>query len=186
MAEEEKTKEGAVQPAVEPAGTQPAVEAAPEAQHNKLLLAWKAPEFISHPKGKRWFLTAGIITLALIAYALYTNSATMAIVFIVLAGVYYLTHNQEAKIIDVEIRELGIFADNTFYSYNTIESFWIVYDPRYVRTLNLKLTNKKAKITIQLNNQDPAEVRRVLSEEIPEMKGAQEGLADNLIRLLRL
>ena len=119
-------------------------------------------------------------------HALYTNSATMAIVFIVLAGVYYLTHNQEAKIIDVEIRELGIFADNTFYPYNTIESFWIVYDPRYVRTLNLKLTNKKSKITIQLNNQDPAEVRRALSKEIPEMKGAQESFADNLIRLLRL
>ncbi len=160
--------------------------AAPDEGHNKLLLAWKAPEFINHPKGKRWFLTAGITTLALIAYALYTNSATMAIVFIILAGVYYLTHNQEAKIIDVEIRELGIFVDNTFYSYNTIESFWVVYDPRYVRALNLKLTNKKSKITIQLNNQDPAEVRRVLSEEIPEMKGVQEGLADNLIRLLRL
>ena len=124
MAEEEKTKEGAVQPAVEPAGAQPAVEAAPEAQHNKLLLAWKAPEFISHPKGKRWFLTAGIITLVLIAYALYTNSATMAIVFIVLAGVlillsshwaaagslyeYYTSASTET--LKTETREMGIEA----------------------------------------------------------------------------
>ncbi len=159
----------------------------PGAHHNKTILAWKAPEFISHPKSKTWFLVAGTIILALIAYALYTDSATMAIVFIVLAGVYYLTHRQEAKIVDVKITQLGIFVDKEFYPYNIINAFWIVYNPPYVHVLNLRIGGKSfRKIMIQLDQQNPVDVRKVLSGEIPEIEGEEESTSDILTRLLRL
>lgn len=157
-----------------------------EEKHDRILLEWKAPEFISHPRSKSWFLMAGIVVLALVAYAIYTNSATMAIVFIVLAGVYILTHYQEPRTIDMKITELGIYAGDDFYSYHAIESFWIIYHPRFVRELNLKFKHKTSKIVIQLNAQDPAEVRRVLSKEIPEKEGAHESFSDVLTRVFRL
>ncbi len=159
----------------------------PGSHHNKALLVWKAPEFISHPKTKTWFLVAGTIILALIAYALYTDSATMAIVFIVLAGVYYLTHRQEPKIIDIKITQLGIFAGDTFYPYNTINAFWLVYNPPYVHTLNLRIGGKSfRKIVIQLDQQNPVTVRKALSGEVPEVEGEEEGMSDILTRMLRL
>lgn len=159
----------------------------PGAHHNKLLLEWKAPEFISHPKGKRWFLLAGLLIVALIVYALYTDSATMAIVFIVLAGVYYLTHNQEPQIIDIRITELGIFADKKFYPYNQISSFWIVYHPPFVHTLNLKMGNKGgSRVVIQLNDQNPVDVRKALAKEVPEVEGEGESMPEIITRLLRL
>jgi len=159
----------------------------PGSIHNKLLLAWKAPEFISHPKSKRWFLIAGTIALALIAYALYTDSATMAIVFIVLAGVYYLTHRQEPRIIDIKVTQLGIYAGKDFYPYNTINSFWIVYHPPYVHTLNLKIAGKTfKKVVLQLDRQNPVEVREVLSREVPEVEGEGESVGEIITRLLRL
>ena len=155
--------------------------------HNKIVFEWKAPEFISHQKGSRWFLISSVIILLLVIYALYTQSATMAIVFIVFAGVYYLTHNQQPKIIDVQIKELGISVDKKFYPYNFINSFWINYDPPYVRTLNLRLSDKSfTKVTIQLDSQDPVEVRKTLAKEIPEVEGASESFGEILIRLLRL
>ena len=159
----------------------------PGAAHNKLLLAWRAPEFISHPKSKKWFMIAGTIILALIAYAIYTDSATMAIVFIVLAGVYYMTHRQEPKIIDIKITQLGIFAGDTFYPYNMINAFWIVYNPPYVHAINLKLGGGTSrKITIQLDQQSPVAVREVLSGEIPEIEGQEEDMSDILTRVFRL
>jgi hypothetical protein len=155
--------------------------------HDKILLTWKAPEFISHQKGKTWFLAAGIIALLLIIYALSTGSATMAIVFIVLAGVYYLTHNQSPKIIDISITELGVFVDKKFYPYNMINSFWLVYHPPYVHNLYLRLSGKTfTKIIIQLDLQNPIDVRKVLSKEIPEVEGESEGFGEMLIRMLRL
>jgi len=165
--------------------TEPSGE--PVAVHNKLLMNWKAPEFIIHQKGMRWFLIAGVITLLLIIYAIYTQSATMAIVFIVLAGVYYLTHNQNPKIIDISLTELGVFVDKKFYPYNMINSFWIVYNPPFVHHLNLRLSDKTfSKVVIQLDVQNPIEVRNVLAKEIPEVEGAGESFGEILIRLLRL
>lgn len=159
----------------------------PDSVHNRLLLHWKAPEYILHKKSTRWFMVAGVIILMLIAYAIYTDSATMAIVFILLAGVYYLTHNQHPKVIDIKITDLGVFVGNTFYHYHMINSFWLVYHPPYINTLNLRLAGKTmSKVVIQLDRQNPVEVRQVLSKEIPEVEGEEEGLSDTLIRLLRL
>jgi len=155
--------------------------------HDKVLLSWRAPEFITHQKGKTWFLVAGIITLLLVIYAIYTNSATMAIVFIVLAGVYYLTHNQLPKVIDISITEMGVFVDKKFYPYNMINSFWIVYHPPYVHNLYLRLSGKAfTKVVIQLDAQNPVDVRRALAKEIPEVEGGSESFGEMLIRLLRL
>ncbi len=162
-------------------------ESHPGAEHNRLLLEWQAPEFVKHEKGKTWYLVAGILTLCLIAYALFTGSATMAIVFIVLAGVYILTHNQQPKVIGVKITQLGLFVGEIFYPYNMVQAFWIVYHPPMVQALNLRLAGKAgAKVTIQLDKQNPVEVRTLLAKEIPEVEGQQETMNELLIRLLRL
>lgn len=154
---------------------------------NQILLSWKAPEFINHYRSPKWFLMASVLLLAFVGYALYTESATMAIVFIVLAGVYYLTHNQNPKTIEIKLTELGVYVDEKFYAYHLINSFWIVYHPPYVQTLNLKIGNKNlSKVSIQLDRQSPVAVRKVLSKEIPEVEGQDETLADIFIRLLRL
>ena len=156
-------------------------------RHNKVLLEWRTPEFIPHPRGKIWFIIAGILILSFVIYAILTNSATTAIVFIILTGVYYLTHNQEPRIISIKITELGISIDKNFYPYNTINSFWIVYHPPFVRTLNLRLGTKSfTQIKIELSEQNPVEVRQFLAKEIPEIEGAEESMIDILIRLLRL
>lgn len=151
------------------------------------IVEWDTPEFINHERSPRWFLYAGTILLILIGYAVYTGSATMAIVFVVLGGLYYLTHNQEPKVIKVQITDMGIRYGEKFYPYNQINSYWMVYHPPYVRTLNLVISDKsKTRIVIQLDSQDPAEVRKALAREIPEIEGAGESMSEILIRLLRL
>lgn len=163
------------------------VESHPGAEHNRLLLEWQPPEFVRHPKGKNWYLGAGILMLGLVAYALFTGSATMAIVFIVLAGVYILTHNQQPKAIRVKITQLGVYVEDQFYPYNMIRAFWIVYNPPFVQTLNLSLVSRGGgKLTIQLDRQNPVEVRALLAKEIPEVEGQQETMSEVLIRLMRL
>lgn len=162
-------------------------EVDPRMDHYQLLLFWKAPEFINHERSFKWFLGAGTLVLMLIVYAIISGSATMAIAFVVLAGVYYITHNQEPKIVDIHVTDLGIYVDETFYPYNQINSFWIVYHPPVVQTLNLRLSGKAGqKVVIQLDRQNPAELKNVLSEYIPEIEGQGESTIDSFIRLLRL
>lgn len=153
----------------------------------KTVLEWRTPEFVPHPRGPAWFLTAGAMVIALTAYAILTGSATMAIVFILLAGVYYLTHNQKPRIITVRVTELGVEVDGAFYPYNTVHSFWLVFKPPFIRRLYLNIGGKTPKqIKIELNDQDPVLLRRLLAREVPEIEGGEESLSDMFIRLLRL
>ncbi len=159
-----------------------------ENEHNKTLLEWQAPEFIPAPRGRRWFLGAGVITLSLVAYAILTGSATMAILFLVLAGVYTLTHSQPPRILTMRIREMGVDVGGKFYPYNTIKGFWIVFDPPFVSNLQFIAGNGKSdrRVKVELAEQDPSAVRKRLASEVPEMEGMQEPLTDTLIRLFRL
>lgn len=164
------------------------IENDPNINHNQTVLEWQTPEFVPMPRGKTWYMTASIIVIGLIAYAIFTDSATMAIVFVLLAGMFFMTHKQAPKIVSVKLTKLGIIYDKAFYPYNTVNSFWIVYHPPYVRSLYLRLTNGKSYkyIKIELNYQNPIVVRNVLTREIPEIEGMEERMVDTLTRMLRL
>jgi uncharacterized membrane protein YobD (UPF0266 family) len=159
----------------------------PDINYNKALLEWKTPEFIPLKRGPVWYTVASVIVISLVAYAIFTDSATMAIVFILIAGMFFMTHKKKPRIVDVRITKLGVFYDKTFYHYSAINAFWVVYHPPYVRVLYLRLGGKTYRlIKIELNHQDPTEVRHLLSKEIPEIEGMEERGFDMLVRVLRL
>ncbi len=160
----------------------------PDINYNQTLLEWKTPEFVPMPRGKTWYMTASIIVICLVAYAIFTDSATMAIAFILLAGIFFMTHKQAPRIVIVKIMKLGVEYDKKFYHYNMINAFWIVYHPPFIRTLYLRLNSGKAYkyVKIELNYQDPTVVRNMLTREMPEIEGVEERTIDTLTRLLRL
>jgi len=152
------------------------------------LLYWKTPEFIPMPRGKTWFTVASIIVISLIAYAIYTDAATMAIVFILLAGLFFMTHNKEPRMVEVRITPLGVHYDDKFYAFNTINAFWVVYHEPFVRVLYLRMGVKTPfqYVKIELNGQNPVDVRRMLAKEIPEAEGMGERMIDIVTRIFRL
>jgi hypothetical protein len=158
-----------------------------DTNRDKVLLEWKTPEFIPLERGPVWYSVASVIVISLVVYAIFTDSATMAIVFILLAGMFFMTHKKKPRIVDVRITKLGVFYDRTFYHYTIINAFWVVYHPPFVRVLYLRLGGKAYRLLkIELNDQDPTEVRRLLSKELPEIEGMEEHSFDMLTRMLRL
>ena len=156
--------------------------------HDKVLLEWKTPEFIPYPRTKTWYITASIIVFGLLMYAIFTGSITMLIAFVMIIILFLLTHNKQPKILDVQVTELGVKYGKDFYHYNTINSFWIVYHPPFVRIFYLRLGNGKSYkyVKIELNHQDPVKLRQLLGREIPEIEGMGERGFDIISRLLRL
>ncbi len=151
------------------------------------LLAWEAPEFVKHKKGKVWFMMAAIVIAALVLYALYTGSLTMAIAFIVLAGVYYISHHREPQNIQISLSHFGIKVGNRYIPYNQVKAFWIVYNPPFVKAIKLLSTDKiMGEMTLQLGDQDPGPVRKIIIKHIPEFEGREESFADVIIRLTKL
>jgi|SRR6185295_12391920 len=150
------------------------------------LLKWRAPEYEHYEKGHIWKVLAILIVLAMVIYGVVTHSYPFAIVMVLFAGVYFLTH-KEPREIEVVITDMGITADQRFYEFSHMRSFWLNFKPGEVQHLNLRLTKEVLKeVSLLLGAQDPAEVRTVLSRFIPELIGKEEGFIDWLIRKLRL
>lgn len=150
-------------------------------------MEWKTMEFIHYPKSVRWFLVFFAIILTLTIYAILSGSATMAIVFLLIGGMVCLIHGQEPKIIDIKITEMGMQVADRFYPFSSVRAFWIVYKPNFVTRLYLRLADKTGtQIKIELNQQNPVELRRILNKELHEVEGGEESMFDLLIRLLRL
>ncbi len=154
--------------------------------HERRVMAWEAPEYIHHEKSIRWYMVAIIALLALLVWAFFSDNWTMAIALIVFAAVYYYTHTYHPpKVIEIIISEMGIQVGAVLYPYSHIQAFWVMYG-HGLKTLNLRVTGHWfADVVIQLESQDPVEIRQYLVTQIPEWEGKQEKLGDMILRLLK-
>ena len=81
---------------------------------------------------------------------------------------------------------MGIHVDNMFFPYSHINAFWLIYQPPYVKTLNLSIHKRiYSDVVIQLGNQNPNDLLEYLCGQIPELEGKNERFADVVLRLLR-
>lgn len=154
---------------------------------DKAIISWESPEYIQHEKGVAWYLIAIASALILCAYAIFTGNWTLVVALIVLAAVYYRIHGYPPKNVKVKISRVGIKINSKEYPYQNIDSFWIIYNPPSIKTLNLKSNSRLLPdIAIQLGDQDPSKLREYLVSQIREREGREELFIDSLIRILKL
>ena len=137
----------------------------------EIIHQWQAPEFEIYEKSGRWYLGFAIFIIAIVAYALITNSPIMAITFILLGAVGYIHLQKDPRDIIFSITSEGVVADKELYSYDNIKSFWIHYDPPQDKILTLH-TNASMlpSVNIPLGDEDPVVVRDILVQYTTEIK----------------
>ncbi len=153
----------------------------------KTVISWIAPEYVRHEKSARWYYFAGIAALVTVIYAVFSGNWSMALAVLVYAGVYQYTHTYHPpKNIRINITEFGISVGHLFFPYSHIQAFWIIYKPG-LKTLNLRVAGAFwSDIVIQLNDQDPVELRSYLVGQVHEWEGKDERLGELILRLLKL
>lgn len=152
-----------------------------------VVLGWYAPEFMRFVRTKWWYLGAGLLDLALVAYAIWSGSWSMAAVFIVLPLVYALEHRVHPKAVEVIISPYGIKFGPKRMAYSDIKGFWIYHHPPCVDELHIKLNNRwGTDVAIPLMGADPIQIRQYLVTQIQELEGQKPSLADHLVRFFKL
>jgi hypothetical protein len=149
--------------------------------------SWEAPEYEHLEKHPKWYWIMGGILLAIIIYALVTNSILMAITFILIGMLGYIFAERAPRTIQMEISEDGIRVDNYFYEYDDLKSFWIFYEVEEGIKI-LSLHSKKTflpYIHIPIGNTNPILVREILINYLPEIRQEMTVL-DRLERLIGL
>jgi hypothetical protein len=156
-------------------------------RHLKNALAhWQAPEFEVFERDKKWYLYASLALVAIIGYALYTNSPIMAVTFILIGVLEYIYLNKEPRILDFAITMDGIIVGNEIYEFENIHAFWIFYEPPHTKILSLHTTSKLTPyLHLPIEEESPVRIREILIKHIPETK-QDFRLVDALERIFRL
>ncbi len=149
-------------------------------------ISWSAPEFIHYPKSKAWFIIMTALGAALIVYFLSQKDFLTAVLFFCLLGLMFYFARAKPKTVRIELDSYGIKVGELKLPYSQIKSFWIVYEPPEVKTLNFETTAYlNRNLTLQLGSEDPVKIRKFLLEYLPEDLDKEEGVADKLARKLK-
>ncbi|MEO8065624.1 MAG: hypothetical protein ABI643_02075 [Candidatus Doudnabacteria bacterium] len=150
-------------------------------------LTWTAPSHIQSPRSAGWYLIFGLVSLGLIIFGIYNHSILMVITFIVVIFSVLLFTSQQPRALTFRATTTGIASGSLVYPYKTIKTFWIIYNPPSIKTLNFEtsayLNNQ---ISLELGNQNPIEVKLFLSQYIPEDLNREETFTDTLARRLKI
>ncbi len=158
----------------------------PSAYDNKII-SWVAPEHVRYQRGTLWKVIIGIFLITSIGLGIYYNAWTFSLAVSVFVIAYYLIHRDHPNDVEISISDIGIKVGHRKYPFSRIKSFWLMYEPPHIRTLNIKVHGELAvDISIQLNHQDPSKIREFLIEKIPEKEGHQESFSDIFARLLKI
>jgi hypothetical protein len=151
-----------------------------------ILHSWRAAEFEVYEKSGRWYIIAALFILALVAYALLTNSPIMAITFILLGIVGFIYSQKPPRSVTFAITTKGVLADKELYLYENIFSFWIFYEPMHTKTISLHTKASMLPfVHIPLGKEDPVALREMLLQNIDEIK-QDPSLIDTLERVLHI
>lgn len=169
-------------PSSEPGIQAPALPSA----YGNALLHWQAPEHEPLELGPRSRLIVTLLLIAIIGYALYTDSPLMAITFILIGVVGYLSLYREPRVLSFLVTTKGIIAGSEFYAFDTLQSFHIYTEPPFENILSIQTSGKLVPyVHIPALTIDIDVLRDTLDGFIPEEKH-QPGLVDTLEKLLHI
>lgn len=157
--------------------------------HGEVLANWTYPEYIERKRSKRWYAIALTVVLALIIFSILTSNYLFIIIvaaFVFIYGMQYRRHPVDLEFI---IYEDGISPDpNTFYEWQVIKNFWIIYEPPEVKKLYLSFKSSfRPGMHVSLENQNPLNIRKIMLEYIPEdTEKENESFSDGVTRILKL
>lgn len=153
-----------------------------------MLMHWLVPEYREHERSRRWYIVAGGLLTALLAYSFLTANFLFALLIIIAGVIVILQDREKAPDIGFIIAEDGIALGRDFYRYQRFQSFWIYYEPDEAKTLFFEFKNRfRPRLAIPLLNKNPLQVRATLLKFLPENTAREnEPVSEQLSRLLKL
>jgi len=136
---------------------------------NKPELSWESLEFKDYEKNAGWYVTLISIAVLIIGFFIiiqkdYFAAITMAI----LTALIIFFSRQKPQIVETRLTHKALHHGPLVIPYKQIKHFWVV-DKEHHKTVNFETSaffNRM--MIIELEKQDPEEVRNFLLEFLPE------------------
>ncbi|MFH1890234.1 MAG: hypothetical protein ABIJ91_01560 [Candidatus Kuenenbacteria bacterium] len=151
-------------------------------------IKWSFLEYDQYDRSRGWYLLAIIIGGFILVYSVLTANYLFALIIIMAGIILVIKHHNNPDEIKFEINRQGIKLGKNECKYNTLENFWIIYEPPEVKNLyfNFKSTIRP-RLTIPIGDQNPVHIKALLREYLEEdLEQENEPVSEILGRLLKL
>jgi len=148
-------------------------------------LEWSAYEFLYHKKDAQWFLVFWIIAGGLFISLLISKNIFGAAVIALFTVILYMYAIEKPKVIHCKIKQDGITFNDRLFPFNTIASFWILYEPPVKELVIISKHKMMPKVSIPIDNADPSKIRELVLENGVLEKEEEESISDIVARKLR-
>lgn len=164
------------------------LEEAPIGNYSTEYMGWDILEYPKYDRGRIWYIGMGVFGVGLLIYAVISANFLFALIIIMFALVTYLSSVSEPKKIKFALTDNGILVGRSFYMYRDLSRFWFIYEPPEVKSLYLEFKNAlRPRVTIDLGNVNPNQVRQVLANFVREdFNEDDEPFADFVGRVLKI
>ncbi len=151
------------------------------------ITAWEFPEFIKYERSRTWYITAIIVGILLIIFSISTQNYLFIVLILLFGLIIYLQGNRQPRMLTFTIHERGIsIGERMHHPWSDLNSFWIIYEPPQVKNLYLDFKGIRPDLTVQLQDQNPLEIRKLLSQYISEdLEKENESFSDGVSRMFK-
>lgn len=150
------------------------------------LLQWTAPVQPIVVRTQKWYVTGGVIVLAVAAYGILTNSWPLAVVSVLCGAMYFLLRDHKPRETTFTLYETGALYDGQFYRWDAFEGFWILITPTYNELHLCYPSKRKNDVIVQMTTLPPEETRLAIGSFLRELSDRKESLVDIFSRLAKL
>lgn len=151
-----------------------------------VLLEWMAPSHHHHERSPRWYMIASGVVLSIAAYGILTGAWTLALVILLIGGMYFVTRAHPAAAKYIRIERDGFQFQEIFTPWSDCKAFWIVRTPQYSELHITRVKGAPREVVIQTGSIDPTLIRSTVSQFLTLRGDQREHLVDLLFRLCKL
>jgi hypothetical protein len=149
---------------------------------------WEIAAWEKHDRGPRWYMIMSIVAIAFVIYAVITGNFLFAFIILLSAIIIILAGHDEPHRALIQIGKNGVVVDGKYHEYKDLSNFSIVYHPPQTKLLYLETGSViRPRIRLQLDEQNPLELRQHLKQYLDENLHLQEEhFSDIVARLLKI
>lgn len=149
---------------------------------------WEVDEYPPHERTRTWYIIAVSIGVALIVYATITANFLFAVIILMVGVIMLVNSFKHPEKIPVVITTTGVLVDETYYDFDAVRDFSIVYDPPTIKTLYFDFHSPwHPLLSIPLEEVNPNDVRALLLPFCAEnLERKEERLTDAARRMYKL
>lgn len=148
-------------------------------------IVWEAPEFRHYEKTYGWYVTVAAVTVLLVGFFTIQGDIFAAVTMLVLGLIVLFFARQKPETVVIELSSKGVKFGDLIFPYKQLKYFWVVSTENH-KTVNFH-TNTLVNNTVilELEQQDPEEVRLFLLQHLPEHSEVRETPIQRLIHTIK-